>query len=64
MSNQTVVVKSARTKAQKDASKAEKDAYVGHQYTDFEMFDPKGNTHKLSEYVGKGRWLFVDFWAS
>ena len=64
MSNQTIVVKSARTQAQKDASKAEKDAYVGHQYTDFEMFDPQGNIHKLSEYVGKGRWLFVDFWAS
>jgi len=28
------------------------------------MIDPDGKTHKLSEYVGKGRWTFVDFWAS
>ncbi len=28
------------------------------------MIDPDGKTHKLSEYVGKGRWAFVDFWAS
>ena len=48
MSNQTIVVKSKKTQVQKDD-------------IDFEMFDPQGNTHKLSEYVGKGRWLFVDF---
>ena len=64
MSNQTIVVKSKKTQAQKDAAKEEKDAFVSHQYIDFEMFDPQGNTHKQSEYVGKGRWLFVDFWAS
>ena len=28
------------------------------------MVDTLGNTHKLSEYVGKGRWVLVDFWAS
>ena len=37
---------------------------VGQQFTDFEMADTEGKMHKLSEYVGKGRWVLVDFWAS
>ncbi|MDR2533460.1 MAG: AhpC/TSA family protein [Tannerellaceae bacterium] len=37
---------------------------VGKQFTDFEMPDPKGASHKLSEYVGKNKLLMVDFWAS
>jgi thiol-disulfide isomerase/thioredoxin len=28
------------------------------------MADTLGTMHKLSEYVGNGHWLFVDFWAS
>lgn len=26
--------------------------------------DPDGKSHKLSEYVGQGEWVLVDFWAS
>ena len=60
----TVTVKSAKSEEQKAAEQKAKDAYVGQQFTDFEMADTDGKTHKLSEYVGQGRWVFVDFWAS
>ena len=41
-----------------------KNAYIGKQFTDLEEADADGNMHKLSEYVGKGKWVLVDFWAS
>jgi thiol-disulfide isomerase/thioredoxin len=41
-----------------------KNAFVGQQYTDLEMADPDGNMHKISELVGEGKWVLVDFWAS
>ena len=37
---------------------------VGKKFLDFEGPDPDGNMHKLSEFVGKGKWVLVDFWAS
>lgn len=37
---------------------------VGTMFTDLEMADVDGKTHKLSEYVGKGKYVLVDFWAS
>jgi thiol-disulfide isomerase/thioredoxin len=64
MDTAKVVVKSAKSDEQKAADKKAKDTYVGQHFTDFEMIDTGGKTHKLSEYVGKGRWVFVDFWAS
>ena len=36
----------------------------GQGFTDFEMEDLNGETHKLSDYVGKGNYVLVDFWAS
>ena len=50
--------------AQQKAVEAKKNAYVGKQFTDLEEADTDGNMHKLSEYVGKGKWVLVDFWAS
>ena len=46
------------------ADRAKKAAYIGKQFTDLEEPDTDGNMHKLSEYVGKGKWVLVDFWAS
>jgi peroxiredoxin len=37
---------------------------VGKQFIDLEEPDTNGKMHKLSEYVGQGKWVFVDFWAS
>jgi len=36
----------------------------GAEMIDFEMADQVGTMHKLSEFVGKGRYVMVDFWAS
>ncbi len=37
---------------------------VGQPFTDFEMNTPEGEPVKLSDYVGKGKVVLVDFWAS
>ena len=42
----------------------EKMAFIGQQYTDLEMADPDGKMHKISELVGEGKYVLVDFWAS
>ena len=41
-----------------------KTAFIGQQFTDMEMPDPDGKMHKVSELVGEGKWVLVDFWAS
>ena len=41
-----------------------KQSFVGKKFLDFEESDPDGKMHKLSEYVGQGKWVLVDFWAS
>lgn len=37
---------------------------VGQKFTDFEMADAQGTMHKLSEFVGNGKIVLIDFWAS
>lgn len=37
---------------------------TGKPYTDFVMNDQNDKPHHLSEYIRKGRLLFVDFWSS
>lgn len=37
---------------------------VGKQFTDFAMQTPEGKEVKLSDYVGKGKVVLIDFWAS
>lgn len=41
-----------------------KTAFIGQPYIDLEMADPDGKMHKISELVGDGKYVFVDFWAS
>ena len=41
-----------------------KSAVIGQKFLDLEEADTEGNMHKLSEYVGQGKWVLVDFWAS
>lgn len=37
---------------------------IGKPLQDFTMNDVKGKPRKLSDYVGKGNYVLVDFWAS
>ena len=46
------------------ADEEAKNAIIGQQFIDLEEADVKGKKHKLSEYVGKGKWVLIDFWAS
>ena len=46
------------------AAEAEAQKIIGTPFTDLEEPDTDGVSHKLSEYVGKGKWVLVDFWAS
>jgi thiol-disulfide isomerase/thioredoxin len=41
-----------------------KTAVIGQQFTDLEMPAPDGKMHKVSELVGPGKYVLVDFWAS
>ncbi|MDR0507146.1 MAG: TlpA family protein disulfide reductase [Dysgonamonadaceae bacterium] len=41
-----------------------KTATVGNIYKDFTSKDPAGNEIALSEFVGKGKYILLDFWAS
>lgn len=36
----------------------------GKPFIDFDVKDMEGNMKKLSDYVGKGKYVLVDFWAS
>ena len=45
-----LVGRSGRSDEQKAADKVVKDAFIGQQFTDFEMADTLGTMHKLSEY--------------
>ncbi len=50
--------------AVEEAAKKTAEESIGKPFTDLEEPDTEGNMHRLSEYVGKGNWVLVDFWAS
>lgn len=41
-----------------------KNVAPGKKFIDFEMADSEGKLHKISEYIGKGKVVLLDFWAS
>lgn len=54
----------AERKAKMEEADAAKKAFIGKEFSDLEEADAAGVMHKLSEYVGTGKWVLVDFWAS
>ena len=46
-----------------ETAKKQEATAVGKMFTDFEV-ENDGKTQKLSDYVGKGQYVLVDFWAS
>ena len=48
----------------KELTDKQKKTAVGTKFVDFEMQTPDGKSVKLSDYVGKGKVVLVDFWAS
>lgn len=50
-------------KIQKGVS-ARKNTAEGMKFTDFTVVQPDGTKASLSDYVGKGKYILVDFWAS
>lgn len=48
----------------KEVTEKQKATAVGKKFIDFEMLTPDGEKIKLSDYVGKGKVVLVDFWAS
>ena len=48
----------------KEMTDKQKKTAVGTQFVDFEMQTPEGKAVKLSDYIGKGKVVLVDFWAS
>lgn len=51
----------ARIRASKEAEQATSE---GKAFVDFAGKTPDGADVKLSDFVGKGRWVLADFWAS
>ncbi len=52
-----------REAREKAAQEAASKSAVGQMFTDFQA-EYDGKTYKLSDYVGRGKYVLVDFWAS
>jgi thiol-disulfide isomerase/thioredoxin len=41
-----------------------KQTAIGSEFADIDLFDTYGNAAKLSDYLGKGHYVLLNFWAS
>src|SRR5699024_1970494 len=41
-----------------------KESAIGAKFPNLTLKNPEGNTIKLSDYVGKGKYVLLNFWAS
>ena len=48
----------------KKVKEAYEKSMPGKKYIDLEIPDASGNVHRLSEWIGKGKYVLIDFWAS
>lgn len=58
------VLSTEQVKSLKSALEAELATAEGKMFLDFTVADSNGKEDKLSNYVGKGKYVLVDFWAS
>lgn len=54
---------SKRIASLKKTMQLKEETSPGHKFKDFEV-TYEGKTSRLSDYVGRGKWVLVDFWAS
>lgn len=47
-----------------EAARNKENTSEGKKFVDFEITAADGSTQRLSDYVGKGKYVLVDFWAS
>lgn len=47
-----------------DQANMAKNTAVGSRFVDYTLFDMEGAEVKLSDYLGKGKYVLLDFWAS
>lgn len=60
----SVVENSKLVTTLREGLKARKSTAEGMMFTDFSVMQPDGREAKLSDYVGRGKYMLVDFWAS
>lgn len=59
-----VMKKNSFTKEVIEHQEAIKHSEIGQKFTDFKMKDPNDKEVSLSDYIGKGKYVLIDFWAS
>lgn len=70
LSINNVAIMANENSGQEDAGMAEiqvqdeAEPLVGKRFLDVKENDPYGKSHRLGKYIGKGKWVLIDFWAS